>query len=85
MKYIAEEAPGSKIRLRGKGSMFKERDTGFESKEPLQINISVTYQAGYEKAKQLVTELLESIYTDFLKFSGKKVELDLYEDPRNPK
>ena len=41
MKTIATIIPGGKIRLRGKGSGFAERDTGVESPDPLQINVSV--------------------------------------------
>eukprot|EP00397_Hematodinium_sp_SG-2012_P054492 GEMP01065748.1.p1 GENE.GEMP01065748.1~~GEMP01065748.1.p1 ORF type:complete len:237 (+),score=46.24 GEMP01065748.1:453-1163(+) len=83
MKFIADETPGSKIRLRGKGSMFKERDTGFESMEPLQLNISVTYQAGYERAKELVKQLLNNIYYDHERVYGTRPALDIWEDPRN--
>jgi len=84
MKYIADEAQGSKIRLRGKGSMFRERETGYESKEPLQINISVTGRMGYKRAKELVAQLLREIYFEYYKMFGELVELSLLEDPRNP-
>jgi len=84
MKYIADEAQGSKIRLRGKGSMFKERETGFESKEPLQINVSVTGRQGYKRAKELVSQLLREIYFEFFKAFGEMKDLNFLEDPRNP-
>jgi len=84
MKYIAEESQGSKIRLRGKGSMFTERETGYESFEPLQINVSVVNRSGYKRAKELVARLLEDIYGEYYKVYGIKVYLDLLEDPRNP-
>jgi len=93
MKYIAEESQGSKIRLRGRGSMFTERETGYESAEPLQINVSVVSrsphfcnaaQRGYKRAKDLVATLLTNIYDEYSKVYGIKVNLDLFEDPHNP-
>lgn len=83
MRCIAEQAPGSKIRLRGKGSMFTERDTGYESNEPLQINIA-TDAAGYERTKELVANLLTDIYYDYEKYCGQRVSIKMTEDPRNP-
>jgi len=85
MKQIAEEAAGSKIRLRGKGSLYKERDCGVESEEPLQINVSVISHRAYMRAKERVSELLQDIYGEYKRKFGMTVELNISEDPKNPK
>ena len=49
MKKSGDQA---KLRLRGKGSGFAERDTGEESPEPLQLCISCPSQSGYDIARR---------------------------------
>mmetsp|Transcript_59029 Transcript_59029/g.109084 ORF Transcript_59029/g.109084 Transcript_59029/m.109084 type:complete len:455 (+) Transcript_59029:80-1444(+) len=64
MKRIAEET-GSKLRLRGKGSGFKEGPHLMESSDPLMLCVSAPDPSAYLKAKELVTELLEDVYHQY--------------------
>lgn len=66
MKEIVAKAGGdAKLRLRGKGSGFVERDTKAESTEPLQLCISCPREEGYNVASQRAEELLRGIYTEY--------------------
>jgi len=63
LRTIAETAGrGTKVRLRGKGSV---RGAHKESDAPLQINISCTQFGAFERAKQLVTDFLNTIYVAY--------------------
>ena len=84
MKNISHIIPGGKVRLRGKGSGFQERDSGCESKDPLQINVSVPSKEGYLVARYMLTSLLLGIYHDFASFTGKDIKIRLMEHPKNP-
>eukprot|EP00403_Amphidinium_massartii_P045936 CAMPEP_0178466972 /NCGR_PEP_ID=MMETSP0689_2-20121128/52177_1 /TAXON_ID=160604 /ORGANISM="Amphidinium massartii, Strain CS-259" /LENGTH=503 /DNA_ID=CAMNT_0020094009 /DNA_START=1 /DNA_END=1517 /DNA_ORIENTATION=+ len=64
MKRIAEET-GSKLRLRGRGSGFKEGLEYKESSDPLMLCISAPDTAAYARAKELMTELLEDVYRQY--------------------
>jgi len=83
MKNISQMISGAKVRLRGRGSGFKERDTGMESPEELQINVSVSTKEGYQLCKHLLATLLKKIYDEYHRVSGHSVSLRLLEHPRN--
>lgn len=64
-----------KIRLRGKGSGFKEGPENKESTDPLHICVSSKCKEKYEIAVKCVSDLLEQAYNDyalFLKRRGKR-------------
>eukprot|EP00930_Biecheleria_cincta_P100443 TRINITY_DN92089_c0_g1_i1.p1 TRINITY_DN92089_c0_g1~~TRINITY_DN92089_c0_g1_i1.p1 ORF type:complete len:346 (+),score=39.38 TRINITY_DN92089_c0_g1_i1:185-1222(+) len=66
MKEILKKSGGTaKLRLRGKGSGFMERDTEQESPEPLQLCISCPESHGYEIARRCAEELLLKVYDDY--------------------
>ena len=63
-----------KIRLRGKGSGYKEGPYNRESDEMLNLCVSSKYVDKYRKACSLVQELLINIYEEYKRFcerSGK--------------
>lgn len=61
-EIVAKTSDQAKLRLRGKGSGFVERDIKAESQEPLQLCISCPSKEGYDTAVQCVEELLKEIY-----------------------
>eukprot|EP00435_Cladocopium_sp_Y103_P006014 s2930_g1.t3 len=66
MKEIVRKSGDvAKLRLRGKGSGFAERDTGEESKEPLQLCISCPTHRGYDIARKCAEELLLGVYDEY--------------------
>lgn len=66
MKDIVAKSGGeAKLRLRGQGSGYEERDTGAESKEPLQLCISCTSQRGYDISVRCTEDLLLVIYRQY--------------------
>ena len=79
MKKILDECkilePNSndvvKLRLRGKGSGYKEGPQNKESDEPLHLCISAKNQEGMIKASECVNELLNKIYEDYKKHCAK--------------
>eukprot|EP00397_Hematodinium_sp_SG-2012_P029815 GEMP01031530.1.p1 GENE.GEMP01031530.1~~GEMP01031530.1.p1 ORF type:complete len:292 (+),score=60.59 GEMP01031530.1:531-1406(+) len=85
MKFISTLCPRTKLRLRGKGSGFRERDTNAESDVSLRINVSSPYSEEYELAKRELSSLLSAIYCDYKKMFGKDVRLKIIEHPKNPK
>eukprot|EP00397_Hematodinium_sp_SG-2012_P021089 GEMP01021763.1.p1 GENE.GEMP01021763.1~~GEMP01021763.1.p1 ORF type:complete len:440 (+),score=83.88 GEMP01021763.1:143-1462(+) len=85
MKFISTLCSGTKLRLRGRGSGFRERDTNAESDVSLQINISSPYVEEYELAKRELSSLLTAIYRDYKRLRGKNVRLKIIEHPKNPK
>merc|ERR1719198_756676 len=64
MKTIAEQT-GAKLRLRGCGSGLLEGANKQESIDPLMICISAPDVASYQRAKELVKDLLEDIYKEY--------------------
>merc|ERR1712224_158955 len=58
---------GTKFRLRGKGSGFKEGPEGFkeESTDELMLCVSAPNEHSFNKAKKAMTEHLEKIYVDY--------------------
>jgi len=63
MKDIVARTNGeAKLRLRGKGSGFVERDTKVESPEPLQLCVSCPRSDSYAIAIRAAEDLLREIY-----------------------
>lgn len=85
MKYIADLCPSTKIRLRGRGSGFKEPNTNAESCIPLQVNLSSPSYEEYQTAKREVAKLLNEVYREYKSVTGKDVRIKLNEHPKNPK
>ena len=56
-----------KLRLRGRGSGYKEGPQNKESDEPLHLCISAKNKEGMEKASECINELLSKIYEDYKK------------------
>lgn len=74
MKNISALCPNTKLRLRGKGSGYRDSQDKTESNVPLQINVSCTSNlAEYEAGKAEVARLLNSIYEEYKEFTGGKV------------
>lgn len=65
-----------KLRLRGKGSGFKEGPAKKESDEPLHLCVSAKYIDIYSKACSLVESLLSKIYSEYRMYS-KHNSMDL--------
>lgn len=66
MKDIVARSGGdAKLRMRGKGSGFLERDSSEESPEPLQLCISSITQQGYHVAVKGAERLLVSVYDEY--------------------
>ena len=58
----------TKIRLRGKGSGYKEGDLNIESNEPLELCISSLNYSTYINCCRLVESLLKKIYFDYYEY-----------------
>ena len=65
MKKIVDLVQGIKLRLRGKGSGFKEGPKNKESEEPLHLCISSKNIEEMNRACLLINNLLEKIYEDY--------------------
>jgi len=85
MKFISQLCTGTKLRLRGKGSGFRERDSNAEADVPLQVNLSSPFREEYELSKREMSSLLNSIYRDYKRLFGKEIRVKLNEHPKNPK
>jgi len=69
-----------KLRLRGKGSGFKEGPDQRESEEPMHLCVSSKYLEVYNMACQLVEELLNNLYREYDNYcrkSGRKYHTSL--------
>lgn len=60
-----------KLRLRGKGSGFKEGPRQEESKEPLHLCVSSRFYDKYQLACNQLQELLLSVYEEYKKYCEK--------------
>ena len=60
-----------KLRLRGKGSGFKEGPKQEESKEPLHLCISSRFYDKYQQACNMANDLLLNVYEDYKKYCEK--------------
>eukprot|EP00397_Hematodinium_sp_SG-2012_P009999 GEMP01010099.1.p1 GENE.GEMP01010099.1~~GEMP01010099.1.p1 ORF type:complete len:422 (-),score=107.70 GEMP01010099.1:1898-3163(-) len=88
MKCIMSRCPEqaqAKIRLRGVGSGFIERETGKESEEPLQLNLSIMERQSYIRCKADITALMQKVYNEYFTTMGIRVTLQCVEHPHNPK
>ena len=68
---LSEDGEGIKLRLRGKGSGYKEGPENKESDEPLHLCISSKNAEEMKKACLLVDELLERIHQDYKDYCEK--------------
>merc|ERR1712217_371729 len=59
---------GAKLRLRGKGSGFKEGPEQQESSDPLMLCISAGDQESYTIARDLTWKLVEDVYRQYRVF-----------------
>mmetsp|Transcript_25209 Transcript_25209/g.66069 ORF Transcript_25209/g.66069 Transcript_25209/m.66069 type:complete len:412 (-) Transcript_25209:227-1462(-) len=88
MKDIASRS-GAKLRLRGQGSKFLEGPNQEESKDPLMLCISATGQKSYQIVTDLVTELMERVYSEYREFCAKHrwpvptLRVRMHEGPRS--
>lgn len=83
VKRIAEQS-GAKLRLRGRGSGFKEGPEQAESRDPLMLCVSAPDPRSYDLAVRLVREHLEEIYGQHCEtFPGvDALRINLHEGPR---
>ena len=65
------DGEGIKLRLRGKGSGYKEGPENKESDEPLHLCISSKNPEEMKKACLLVDELLDKIHQDYKEYCEK--------------
>ena len=65
------DGEGIKLRLRGKGSGFKEGPDNKESDEPLHLCISAKNPEEMKKACLLVDKLLDTIHEDYKEYCNK--------------
>lgn len=73
MKDIVARSGGdAKLRLRGRGSGYVERDIKTESNEPLQLCISCPHKDGYVTAVRCTEELLKSVYDSYSKWCADR-------------
>jgi len=84
-KFIAKLCPGTKIRLRGNGSGFREPHSNAESNIPLQVGVSSPSIEEYESAKRELSSLLNAIYAEYREATGKVCRIKIDEHPKNPK
>lgn len=90
VKAIAEES-GARLRLRGRGSGFKEGPAYEESTDPLMLCISAADADGYLLALHLTRLLLEEVFEAYRTFcaeSGRPapcpdLRVDVHEGPRD--
>ena len=68
---LSEDSEGIKLRLRGKGSGYKEGPQNKESDEPLHLCISSKNAEEMKKACLLVDELLNKIHEDYKEYCQK--------------
>ena len=68
---LNEDSEGIKLRLRGRGSGFKEGPENKESDEPLHLCISSKNEKEMKKACLLVDELLTKIHEDYKEYCQK--------------
>lgn len=73
MKEIVAKSGGdAKLRLRGRGSGYMERDTKAESHEALQLCISCPRAEGYRIAVGAAEELLRSVYEEYAQWCSAR-------------
>lgn len=60
-----QDKTGAKVRLRGRGSGFKEADTHEEADEPMYIQIRAQTQDELDKAADQVMDLLNAVFDEY--------------------
>lgn len=71
-----------KLRLRGKGSGFKEGPRQEESKEPIHLCISSKFQDKYQLACNMAQDLLTNVYEEYRRYSEKSKKVLRIVDPQ---
>jgi hypothetical protein len=66
--FISENSGDTEVRLRGRGSGYKESDTGEESNEPIHIQLQSSSKENLDKAKVVAERLLVHIRNEFIKY-----------------
>merc|ERR1712232_462242 len=72
----------TKLRLRGQGSGFLEGRHGRESKDPLMLCVSAPSEFSCNRAKRMITELLENIYEEYRAINGSAPTIRLHDGAR---
>jgi len=73
MKDIVARSGGdAKLRLRGRGSGYVERDTKVESQEHLQLCISAPRLESYNIARRCAEDLLRQTYGEYNQWCAEK-------------
>jgi hypothetical protein len=67
-KFISDAV---KLRLRGRGSGYKEGPNNRESEEPLHLCISSKFFDKYQRACVLVQELISNVYEEFRRYCDR--------------
>merc|ERR1740138_1516436 len=67
MKLIVQET-GAKLRLRGKDSGYLEGSNNEESQEPLHLCVSCTDYQGYQVAKKMAMDVIQSTLQEYKTF-----------------
>lgn len=68
---VINASTSARLRLRGKGSGFKEGPENAESADPLMLCVSCEDQESYHRAVQLVTHLLEDVCRQYRAFKKR--------------
>lgn len=77
MKLIVQYS-GAKLRVRGKGSGFREGSENQESSDPLQLCVSAVTAQSYQLACELIEDLLTAVYYEYMEDCKKKgIKFDL--------
>merc|ERR1712193_580992 len=71
MKAIAEST-GAKLRIRGRGSGFKEGPENVEANDPLMICISATSSKGFVDSTKDVESLLKHVHNQYCAFCEER-------------
>lgn len=66
VKYIQAET-GTRVQIKGRGSGFRETDTGVESMEPLHVHITGPDDNMIKEAKALSEDLIDAVKTEWEK------------------
>ena len=72
--YISDSI---KLKLKGKGSGYKERPYGRESEEPLNLYVTSKYLDIYKKACNFVHELIINIYEEYKRFCERNGKIPI--------
>jgi len=70
-----------KLRLRGKGSGFKEGPKNEESKEPIHLCISSKFFDKYQLACSMAHDLLTNVYEEYKRYAEKSKKAHKILDP----